>query len=240
MQSDFFVINSNNRAFFNIVPQFLYCLNNQISAAIRANVAGSELNNARFIHRRNSKNGAKVKIVCKDHKIMNPGVICDLSIRCISRSNIYPVNCFYVPLGKKTNPARRKVHVNKNFHNPVLRTSQNNFPFFNPPGSVTKSLKNIFPFKVGIIGEKFFNANSRTNLSNNHANSYPHSPYAGLASHKARFSCDTVKVHFHNELSIMPDRKKRNPIPQPVPKPAPLSAPLRSPRLCVRNLGTAA
>jgi len=71
---------------------------------------------------------------------------------------------------------------------------------------ITEGLKNVFAFKVGILREKFFDAYSSANLSNDHANRYPHTANTGFTSHNRRILGNPFKIKFHDRLSITADK----------------------------------
>ena len=74
--------------------------------------------------------------------------------------------------------------------------------------SIAQSLHYIVPFKVGIIREQFFDAHSLANLSNDHADCYPHAANTGLAPHNRRILSYPIKVVFVHKASIMRNQEK--------------------------------
>jgi len=60
--------------------------------------------------------------------------------------------------------------------------------------SILKSLQYILMFKIGIIGENFFNGMTRANLVYYHADRYPHTADTGLPPHYSRIMSYSVKV----------------------------------------------
>jgi len=67
---------------------------------------------------------------------------------------------------------------------------------------IPKRLHYIFLFKVGIIREKLLVTDPRANLTNNHANSYPHTANTGLAPHNGRILGYPVKNLIEHETNI--------------------------------------
>jgi hypothetical protein len=63
-------------------------------------------------------------------------------------------------------------------------------------------LQNVFTLKVGVIGEDLINADTGSDLSNDHANRDAHAADAGSAAHHLRTLSDAVKIgHFNLRLA---------------------------------------
>jgi len=75
-------------------------------------------------------------------------------------------------------------------------------------GGITKRLHNIFFFKVGIIREKLLTADPFANLTNDHADSYPHTANTGLAPHNGRVLGYPVKFFIEHETKITQKQAK--------------------------------
>ena len=75
-------------------------------------------------------------------------------------------------------------------------------------GGIPQRLHNIIPFKVGIIREQFLYAHSRANLTDNHADGYPHAANTRLAPHDRGVLGYPVKVFFVHKTSILRKQTK--------------------------------
>src|SRR5580692_615450 len=73
---------------------------------------------------------------------------------------------------------------------------QHRFAFLRKPCGITQSLKNILTLYVRIIGKKFVDGATRTDLSYYIADRHPHATNASLAAHHVWLLGDVVKL-FH-------------------------------------------
>ena len=89
----------------------------------RPNIIFAELDHAGSHGTRGMKERAKVQIMGEHHISMLPGPSHDLSIRCICRTNITPVQCFMPTAGEQRNPVRRQVHIQQDLQAVWRRTS---------------------------------------------------------------------------------------------------------------------
>ena len=69
-------------------------------------------------------------------------------------------------------------------------------------GGILQSLHNIFFFKIGIIREKFLTADPRANLTDDHANSYPHTANTRFTPHNGRVLGYPVKIFIKHKSNI--------------------------------------
>ena len=58
---------------------------------------------------------------------------------------------------------------------------------------ISKCLQNVFALQIGIINEQFLNAVSGTNLTDNHADGYPHAANARFSTHEGCVLSDAIK-----------------------------------------------
>jgi len=75
-------------------------------------------------------------------------------------------------------------------------------------GGISQSLHNIFFFKIGIIREKFFTADTFANLTNDHSNGYPHTANTGFAAHNGRVLGYSVKIFIKHKIYITQESVK--------------------------------
>jgi len=83
-----------------------------------------------------------------------------------------------------------------------------NFAPLGEDSGILQRLHNIIAFKVGIIREQFLNAYSRANLTDDHADCYPHTTNTGPAPHNRGILGYSVKVFFVHKASILRKQTK--------------------------------
>ena len=81
----------------------------------RPHIIFSKLNHAWCNGTRCMKKSTKIKIVGEDHIFMIPSPSHDLSIWCICRTKIAPVQSFMPTGGEQRNPVRRQVYTSRIF-----------------------------------------------------------------------------------------------------------------------------
>jgi hypothetical protein len=103
--------------------------------------------------------------------------------------------------GKHIRPTSSKIHINNNFHDKDWLSGKRDFTTLGKPSGVLQGLQNVFPFKVWIINQQFFNRFPRANLGEDSTHRQAHTPNTGLAAHNAGVIGYAVKVfkwHFRS------------------------------------------
>jgi len=85
-------------------------------------------------------------------------------------------------------------------------------------GGIPKRLHNIFFFKIGIIREKLLTADPLANLTNDHADGYPHTANTGLAAHNGGVLSYSVKIFIKHKINITQKSAKSKFTNLPMPR----------------------
>ena len=88
---------------------------------------------------------------------------------------------------------------------------------------IPQRLHNIVPFKVGVIREQLLNAHPLANLTDDHADRYPHTANTGLAPHNRGILSYPIKVFFVHKASILRKQAKNKGVGAGVTPESPLS-----------------
>jgi hypothetical protein len=105
----------------------------------------------------------------------------------------------------RINSNNSKININNNFHERLVLSGKCDFTAFSEPCGVLQGLQNIFPLKVGIINQQFFNRFPRANLGEYSAHGKAHTSNTGLAAHNTGVISYAIKMfqrHFQTPSSL--------------------------------------